>query len=155
MSVRGCYQGVTGFKEAEIRLRENNHDFTYLTRESDIKKGKFILSWLSKDGSIKHTILLQIHQQRITSRNWTRPWLWWRKWSYQMMNVSIQFHLVIVTPQSTAMVRWSQTNRLNLSWLWRNIESPMNRKSKIWRPEWKSWRSRSGLLTWAKPRLIN
>ena len=55
MSVRGCYQGVTGSKEAEIRLRENNQDFTYLTRESDIKKGKFILSWLSKDGSIKHT----------------------------------------------------------------------------------------------------
>ena len=55
MSVRGCYQGVTGFKEAEIRLRENNQDFTYLTRESDIKKGKFILSWLSKDGSVKHT----------------------------------------------------------------------------------------------------
>ena len=46
---------MTGFKEAEIRLRENNQDFTYLTRESDIKKGKFILSWLSKDGSIKHT----------------------------------------------------------------------------------------------------
>ena len=55
MSVRGCYQGVTGFKEAEIRLRENNQDLTYLTRESDIKKGKYILSWLSKDGSVKHT----------------------------------------------------------------------------------------------------
>ena len=24
-------------------------------RESDIKKGKFILSWLTKDGSVKHT----------------------------------------------------------------------------------------------------
>ena len=58
MSVRGCYQGVTGFKEAEIRLRENNQDFTYLTRESDIKKGKFLLSWLSKDGSVKHTTAL-------------------------------------------------------------------------------------------------
>ena len=44
MSVSGCYQGVLGFKAAEIRLRERDKDFTYLTRESDLKKGKFILS---------------------------------------------------------------------------------------------------------------
>ena len=44
MSVRLCYQGVLGFKEAETRLREFNQDFNYLTREFDIKKGKFILS---------------------------------------------------------------------------------------------------------------
>ena len=56
MSVRGCYQGVIGSKAAETRLREINMDFTFLTRESDIKKGKFILSWLTKDRSIKHTI---------------------------------------------------------------------------------------------------
>ena len=55
MSVEGCYQGVLGFKAAELRLREMDKDFTYLTRESDIKKGKFILSWLTKDGSVKHT----------------------------------------------------------------------------------------------------
>ena len=55
MSVRECYQGVIGFKEAETRLREINQDFTFLTRESDIKRGRFILSWLSKDGSVRHT----------------------------------------------------------------------------------------------------
>ena len=43
-----------GFKATEVRLREANKDFTYLTRESDIKKGKYILSWLSNDGSVKH-----------------------------------------------------------------------------------------------------
>ena len=52
MSVKGCYQGMIG---SRVRLREIDKDFTYLTRESDIKRGKFILSWLSKDGSIKHT----------------------------------------------------------------------------------------------------
>ena len=55
MSVRGCFQGVMGFKATEVRLREINKEFTYLTRESDIKKGKFILSWLSEDGLVKHT----------------------------------------------------------------------------------------------------
>ena len=55
MSVRGCYQGMMGFKAAETRLRETNMDFSFLTRETDIKKGKFILSWLTKDGSVKHT----------------------------------------------------------------------------------------------------
>ena len=44
-----------GFKAAETRLRETNMDFSFLTRESDIKKGTFILSWLTKDGSVKHT----------------------------------------------------------------------------------------------------
>ena len=29
--------------------------FSFFTRETDIKKGKFILSWLTKDGSVKHT----------------------------------------------------------------------------------------------------
>ena len=56
MSVKGCYQGMIGSKVAEVRLREIDKIFTYLTRESDIKREKFILSWLSKDGSIKHTI---------------------------------------------------------------------------------------------------
>ena len=46
---------MIGSKEAETRLRGINEDFTFLTRESDIKKGKFILSWLTKDGSVKHT----------------------------------------------------------------------------------------------------
>ena len=46
---------MMGFKAAETRLRETNMDFSFLTRESDIKKGKFILSWLTKDGSVKHT----------------------------------------------------------------------------------------------------
>ena len=46
---------MMGFKAAETRLRETNMDFSFLTRESDIKKGKFISSWLTKDGSIKHT----------------------------------------------------------------------------------------------------
>ena len=55
MSVRGCYQGVISFKAAEIRLRQNGKDLSYLTRESDTKKGKFILSWLSNKGIAKHT----------------------------------------------------------------------------------------------------
>ena len=46
---------MMGFKAAETRLRETNMDFSFLTRETDIKKGKFILSWLTKDGSVKHT----------------------------------------------------------------------------------------------------
>ena len=44
-----------GFKATETRLRELQEDFAYLTRESDMKKGKFILSWLSNDGSVKHS----------------------------------------------------------------------------------------------------
>ena len=47
---------MIGSKTAEDRLREINKDFTYLTRESDIRKGKFILSWLSEDGFVKHTV---------------------------------------------------------------------------------------------------
>ena len=46
---------MIGSKAAKVRLREIDKDFTYLTRESDIRRGKFILSWFSKDGSIKHT----------------------------------------------------------------------------------------------------
>ena len=38
---------------SKVRLREIDKNFT---RESDIKRGKFILSWLSKDGSIKQTL---------------------------------------------------------------------------------------------------
>ena len=53
--VRGCHQGVMGHKLAEDRLRGSNKDFSYLTRESDIKKGKFILSTLTA-GSVKHTV---------------------------------------------------------------------------------------------------
>ena len=45
---------MIGSKEAETRLRGINKDFTFLTRESDIKKEKFILSWLTKDGSVSH-----------------------------------------------------------------------------------------------------
>ena len=41
---------------SKVRLREIDRNFTYLTTDTDIKRGKFILSWLSKDGSIKHTI---------------------------------------------------------------------------------------------------
>ena len=37
---------MIGSNEAETRLRGINKDF---------KKGKFILSWLTKDGSVKHT----------------------------------------------------------------------------------------------------
>ena len=44
MSVREYFQVVMGFKATKVRLREVNKDFTYLTRESDIKKGKLILS---------------------------------------------------------------------------------------------------------------
>ena len=43
MSVREYFQVVMGFKATKVRLREVNKDFTYLTRESDIKKGKLIL----------------------------------------------------------------------------------------------------------------
>ena len=74
MSVKGCYQGVMGSKAAEVRLREIDKDFTYLTRESDIKRGKFILSWLSKDGSIKHT-LAQNRSAKMNFKNWMKPCL--------------------------------------------------------------------------------
>ena len=55
------------FKAAKLRLRlrEMEKDFTYLTRESDIKKVKFILSWLTKDGSVKDTTAPN-HQPRAT-----------------------------------------------------------------------------------------
>ena len=45
-----------GHKLAEDRLRGSNKDFSYLTRESDIKKGKFILSTLTRSGLVKHTV---------------------------------------------------------------------------------------------------
>ena len=55
--VRGCHQGVMGHKLAEDRLRGSNKEFVYLTRESNIKKGKFIMSSMTGSGSpVKHTI---------------------------------------------------------------------------------------------------
>ena len=54
--VEACYQGIMGHKAAEERLREVGAD-SYLTRESDIKKGKFVLSFLSKTGAVKHSVL--------------------------------------------------------------------------------------------------
>ena len=53
-----CHQGVMGHKLAEDRLRGSNKEFVYLTRESDIKKGKFILSTLTagSGSSVKHTV---------------------------------------------------------------------------------------------------
>ena len=45
-----------GHKAAEERLREVGAG-SYLTRESDIKKGKFVLSFLSKTGAVKHSVL--------------------------------------------------------------------------------------------------
>ena len=54
--VRGCHQGVMGHKLTEDRLRGSNEDLSYLTRESDIKKGKFILSSLTRSGLVKHTV---------------------------------------------------------------------------------------------------
>ena len=55
--VRECHQGVMGHKVAEERLRESNKEFAYLTRESDIMKGRFIVSNLTKIGSVKHTVV--------------------------------------------------------------------------------------------------
>ena len=56
--MRECHQGVMGHKLAEDRLRGSNKEFVYLTRESDIKKGKFILSTLTagSGSSVKHTV---------------------------------------------------------------------------------------------------
>ena len=55
--VRGCHQGVMGHKLAEDRLRGSNKEFVYLTRESNIKKGKFIMSSMTGSGSsVKHTV---------------------------------------------------------------------------------------------------
>ena len=45
-----------GYKLAEDRFRGSNKNFSYLTRESDIKKGKFILSTLTRSGLVKHTV---------------------------------------------------------------------------------------------------
>ena len=42
---------------AEDRLRGSNKEFVYLTRESNIKKGKFIMSSMTGSGSsVKHTV---------------------------------------------------------------------------------------------------
>ena len=56
--MRECHQGVMGHKLAEDRFRGSNKEFVYLTRESDIKKGKFILSTLTagSGSSVKHTV---------------------------------------------------------------------------------------------------
>ena len=53
--VAACYKGIMGHKAAEQRLREVGAG-SYLTRESDIKKGKFVLS-LSKTGAVKDSVL--------------------------------------------------------------------------------------------------
>ena len=52
LGVRECHQGVMGHKLAEDRLRGSNKEFVYLTRESDIKRGRFIVSNLTKTGSV-------------------------------------------------------------------------------------------------------
>ena len=54
--VAACYQGIMGHKAAEERLREVGAG-SYCTRESDIKKGKFVLTFLSKTGAVKHSVL--------------------------------------------------------------------------------------------------
>ena len=46
-----------GHKVAEERLRESQKEFAYLTREFDIKRGRFIVSNLTKTGSVKHTFI--------------------------------------------------------------------------------------------------
>ena len=55
--VRECQQGVMGHKVAEERLRESQKEFAYLTREFAIKRGRFIVSNLTKTGSVKHTVV--------------------------------------------------------------------------------------------------
>ena len=55
--MRECQQGVLGHKVAEERLRESQKEFAYLTRESNIKRGRFIVSNLTKTGSVKHTVI--------------------------------------------------------------------------------------------------
>ena len=47
----GVSPGGDGPQVAEDRLRGSNKEFVYLTRKSDIKKGKFILSTLTGSGS--------------------------------------------------------------------------------------------------------
>ena len=55
--MRECHKGVMGQVLAEDRLRGSNKEFFYLTRESDIKKGKFIMSSMTGSGSsVKHTV---------------------------------------------------------------------------------------------------
>ena len=45
-----------GHKATEERLREVGAG-SYCTRESDIKKGIFVLTFLSKTGAVKHSVL--------------------------------------------------------------------------------------------------
>ena len=46
-----------GHKLAEDRLRGSNKEFVYLTRESNINKGEFIMSSMTGSGSsVKHTV---------------------------------------------------------------------------------------------------
>ena len=53
--VAACYQGIMGHKATEERLREVGAG-SYCTRESDIKKGIFVLTFLSKTGAVKHSV---------------------------------------------------------------------------------------------------
>ena len=47
------YHGCLGVSEAERRLRDSGEDGAYLLRESDVRKGIFVISSIN-DASIAH-----------------------------------------------------------------------------------------------------
>ena len=51
-----CYHGPVSAQQAEDRLRSVSKDSSYLTRESDLQGGRFILSSIS-NGKIKHFVV--------------------------------------------------------------------------------------------------
>ena len=51
-----CYHGSISAQQAEDRLRSVGMESSYLTRESDLQSGRFILSTIS-NGNIKHFIV--------------------------------------------------------------------------------------------------
>ena len=63
-----CYHGKIGHKEAEERFTMFQKDFPYLTRESDTKQGRFILSFMSKSGSVKHIVVPHPSAKKIFTR---------------------------------------------------------------------------------------
>ena len=49
-----CYHGSISAQQAEDRLRSACKESSYLTRESDLKRGQFILSTISKGNIVNH-----------------------------------------------------------------------------------------------------
>ena len=55
--VRECHQGFQGPKVIKERLRDSDKRQCYLTWQSQIREKRFVLSYVTEKGAVKHAIV--------------------------------------------------------------------------------------------------